>query len=103
MQQLLQVHCRSSSDKQECLWLEHCPKGSRLDPLGQCSQQETEQLQAMQQQATVQWHSPGHVGWSIVPVPLSILAPQLLPEVKLWLHSICEFSSAYATIISSAL
>ena len=76
--------------------------GLSLDPLGQCSQQETEQLQAMQQQATAQWHSPGHIGWSIVPVPFSIQTPQLLSEVKLWLLSVPEFPSACATVISSA-
>ena len=76
--------------------------GLSLDPLGQCSQQETEQLQAMQQQATAQWHSPGHIGWSIIPVPFSIQTPQLLSEVKLWLLSVPEFPSNCATVISSA-
>ena len=55
--------------------------GLSLALLGECSQQDLEQLQAMQQQAAVQWRSPGHIGWSIVSQPLSIPTPQLLPEV----------------------
>ncbi|DBB14930.1 TPA: hypothetical protein ACH3X3_004529 [Trebouxia sp. C0006] len=57
----------------------HC-SGLSLALLGECSQQDLEQLQAMQQQAAVQWRSPGHIGWSIVSQPLSIPTPQLLPE-----------------------
>lgn len=69
-----------------------------------CSQQETEQLQQMQQQATSQWNKPGHPGWAIASQDVDLHSTPSLPEVSTRItaytaqHTQCMHSSSQLSI-----
>ena len=70
----------SSNACTDCVRIRNSASGFSIE--SDCSQQETEQVQQLQQQAISQWNKPGHPGWAIAPQDLDLQSTPSLPEVS---------------------
>ena len=65
----------------ECVRIRNSAAGFSVET--DCSQQEAQQLQQMQQQANSQWNRPGHPGWALASQDLDLQSTPSLPEVSI--------------------